>query len=639
MHMERSDSDVGDLARTINEMSVSIDHHRSVIEALSGVDRLLLRSSALEPILDIVLPSIATVLKCASVSVFLNDFDSNKHARAYDYYADAPTKRPARRIEVDVKSVANACQQTLCWWATPEDIGTAPFLAPLRDSGAVSFRLCSLHHDQRVKGLLGVGYKESKKGLVPHDFGVTEFADRLSVVLANNERAEQLHREANFDALTDLPNRRLFYDRMERELTRILETRETGALLYIDIDHFKRINDTAGHSAGDAVLRLAARRIGHCLKDTDTLARLGGDEFAVFLARLPDGNAAHHIAERILQCLQRPVTVSGRDYQISASIGVTRVPADGDSIETLLKRSDIAMYRAKESGRGRAEFYAAEMQDRMNKHTGLEAAVRRAVQQEEFNLAFQPIVQCSSRRVVGLEALLRWPHAPQGAWSSPAVFVAIAEESSLIVDLGAWVLSTACRQFAAWRAQGCHVDFLSVNISARQLREPSLLEAIHATLNRFGISPSELQVEITESVLADGPATDRTLRDLASCGVRLALDDFGTGYSSLSYLRSYPIHTVKVDRSFIADLPSERAACRLVDSIIGMCRGLEKQVIAEGVETHEQLDFLDSVGCGAVQGYLLAVPLAAADVGGYLAGTVKNGGVPNPKEGRSGVFR
>jgi diguanylate cyclase (GGDEF)-like protein len=620
-HHTRDDVDI--LERRVTKLSVSLDHQRSVIEALSEVDRLLLQSSELEPILGIVLPSIATILRCSSVSVFLFDFDSLKHARAHDFYTNGSETRPVRRIEVDVRRVTDLWQQTSCRWVTPDDRGMAPFLTPLVELGAMSFQLCSLHHDQRVTGLLCVGYAQPPEDPAAPGTGVTEFADRLSVVLANHERLEQLHREANFDALTHLPNRRLFHDRIERELTRILKTLEQGALLYIDLDHFKRINDTEGHNAGDTVLRLVTRRINHCLRDTDTLARLGGDEFAVFLPRLPDMDTARHIAECILECLRRPVTIGGREYQIGASIGVTQVPADGDSIETLLKRSDIAMYRAKESGRGRASFYAAEMQDRMTKRTVLEAAVHRAVQHQEFDVAFQPIMQCGSRRVLGLEALLRWPKGPRGPSSSPAAFVPIAEESSLIVDLGAWVLRTACHQYSSWRRNGFRLDYLSVNVSARQLRESALLDTILATIDRFGMKPDELQVEITESVLADGAATERTLRDLASRGVRLALDDFGTGYSSLNYLRSYPIHTVKVDRSFIADLPGARAACRLVESIIGMCNALDKHVVAEGVETQEQLDFVQSVGCGAVQGYLIGRPMMAADVDAYLNDNVQ----------------
>ena len=601
-----------------NATTVSIDQHRSAIEALSEIDRLLLRSSELEAILDSVMPSISAVLHCASVSVFLIDYDSRTHARAYDYFANDPATRPVRRIGADLATVTDACGQTLCWWATAADAATATFLEPLCASGARSFHLCSLHHDNQVAGLLCVGYEQPRSRLTVEGLGISEFADRLSVVLANHDRSEQLYREANFDSLTDLPNRRLFSDRLSREISRCIETGEDGALLYLDLDHFKHINDTEGHSAGDTVLRLVARRIAHCLKDTDTLGRLGGDEFAIFLPRIADLDAPLRTAELILERVRRPVTINGREHLIGASVGVTRVPADGRSVETLLKSSDIAMYRAKESGRGCAVVYAEDMQERMTLRMRIEIALRHAVQHQEFSLVYQPIVHCASGRIRGIEALLRWPDGPEGVRNKPATFVQIAEESNLIIGLGTWVFNQACREFADMRGRGFPLDYLSVNMSVRQLREATLCDELLATLARCGLEPGQLQVEITEGVLADGAATERTLRRLSAAGMRLALDDFGTGYSSLSYLRNFPICTVKVDRTFIGDVPGDRRACRLIESIVDMCKALDKQIVAEGAETPAQLEFLASIGCDAVQGFHTGRPMTAAALRGYV---------------------
>jgi diguanylate cyclase (GGDEF)-like protein len=607
------------MERTVTELVLDLDHHRSFIDALSEVDQLLLRSTELEPILEIVLPSIATVLGANSVSVFLLDGNSRKRARAYDHCVGDPVVRPVRRVAINAVAVAELLQSQTCWWATLQDPATATILEPLAILGSSIFQLYVLHNDQQVAGLLCIGHSDLVEREVTRESGAQEFAFRLSVVLANCHRTQQLNQEANYDALTGLPNRRYFRNQVTETLVRLRKDSAQGALLYIDLDHFKRINDTEGHTVGDAVLRLAARRISHCLKDSDTLGRLGGDEFAVFVPNLADESAARRIAERIIQCLQRPVTTGGREYFITASVGVTQFPADGDCIEALLKHSDIAMYRAKDSGRGRATFYMPEMQERMTARTKLESALQRAVKNEEFEVVYQPIARCGPLHTVGLEALLRWPEGPSdGDAKTPAVFIPIAEESALIVEIGDWVLHTACRQYSNWRRAGYALDYVSVNVSARQLRELSLLDRITRIIDEFGMRPHELQIEITENVLAHGGVTEQTLRDLAARGVRLALDDFGTGYSSLNYIRRFPIHSVKVDRSFVADLPKVTDACLLMESIIKMCSALGKHVVAEGVETTEQLQLIEALGCNEVQGYLIGRPMVAGDVPGIL---------------------
>ncbi len=418
--------------------------------------------------------------------------------------------------------------------------------------------------------------------------------------------------------MTGLPNRKLFADRVNVALKSTLEAKSLGALLYIDLDYFKRVNDTAGHAAGDELLRAIAKRLTGCTKEGDSVARLAGDEFAVLLPNLRDASVAGQIAERMLASLQAPVVINGREHHIGASIGITIFPADGRTIEDLLKSSDIAMYRAKESGRGRVVFFEVEMQQRMLARLTLESGLHRALQREEFKLLYQPIVGRGPPQAIGVEALLRWPHGPDGGGRSPALFVPVAEETGMIVTLGEWVLMTACRQFMAWRQAGAAVDYLSVNLSARQLRESNLMERLTAILADCGMNPSDLQFEITESVLAEGPVMERTLRSIASSGVQLALDDFGTGYSSLSYLRSFPIHTVKIDRSFVVGLPADVASCRLVESIIVMCAALGKHVVAEGVESEGQLDFLDAAGCAGVQGYMLGRPMEASDIPGFV---------------------
>jgi diguanylate cyclase (GGDEF)-like protein len=454
-------------------------------------------------------------------------------------------------------------------------------------------------------------------GLQDSGIGAAEFADRLSVILANLEQSESLHRQANFDSLTGLQNRQLFSNRVRAAVAAAEERRGLGSLLYLDLDHFKRVNDIAGHTAGDGLLRIVGERLTECVDEGHSIARLGGDEFAVLLPSILEPDSARQLAERIIVNLRRAIMVDGREHHVSASIGMTVFPADGTKLDELLKAGDIAMYQAKDAGRGRAVFFQARMQQKLLDRLALESDMHRALERHDFTLHYQPIVSEAAGDTFGVEALVRWPGGDQAAWVPPSVFVPIAEENGVIVKLGEWVLRRACEQFARWRSDGLRLDYVSVNVSVRQLREPDYLVTLMAALNDCGMQGKELQVEITESVLAHGTELERTLVDIAAHGVRLALDDFGTGYSSLSYLRAYPIHTVKIDRSFILGLPQDPGACRLAESIIVMCAALGKNVVAEGVETEAQLQFLRRAGCTTVQGYLLGRPMEADDIPGF----------------------
>jgi diguanylate cyclase (GGDEF)-like protein len=608
----------GDLARSFNAMSEDLQLQFSALETLSEIDRLLLRAPDLEQILDTLLPRVAAVLRCRSVSVLLIDPDAQVHARAYDFFAGRPGRRPVRRTAFDVAAIKAACEHSSCLEITAASADTDSFVQPLQESGATKFRLHPLRHDERFVGFLCIGSASDADRSLDPGIGASDFADRLSLILANLQRSEQLYQQAHFDPLTRLPNRQLFADRVNMALSRARETRGMGALLYIDLDQFKRVNDTAGHNAGDDLLRAVGQRLAGCINKGDSIARLGGDEFAILLPEITDADVARQVAERALAALSEPVIVARHAHHVAASIGVTVFPADGQTLEELLTTSDIAMYRAKESGRGQVVFFETEMQQRMHARIALETGLRRAMQREEFKLLYQPIVSAEARGSIGVEALIRWPNGPEGPGRSPVTFVPVAEESGLIIGLGEWVLRTACRQFIDWRREGVVVEYVSVNVSGRQLRHADLLEKILGTIASFGMEATQLQIEITESVLADGAATERTLREIAARGVRLALDDFGTGYSSLSYLRMYPIDTVKIDRSFVAELPGDVAACRLAESIIAMCGALGKQVIAEGVESEEQFKFLNAAGCNGMQGYFLGRPMEASDIPGFV---------------------
>jgi diguanylate cyclase (GGDEF)-like protein len=388
----------------------------------------------------------------------------------------------------------------------------------------------------------------------------------------------------------------------------------TGAILYIDLDHFKRVNDTAGHASGDALLQVVAQRLSACIGDGPSVARLGGDEFAVLMPVVPTPEAARELAERIIKALEPVILIDGREHQVAASVGIALFPGDGIELEDLLKAADIAMYQAKDAGRAKAVFFKPEMQARLLERVKLESDVRRACQAGAFTLHYQPIVSGVEGKGVGVEALIRLPPTAEMARISPAELISVAEETGLIIELGDWVLRSACQQFAQWRREGLELEYVSVNVSVRQLEESEFLTRLLRALAVAGMRGDELQLEITESVLARDAALRPLLEEIVARGVRLALDDFGTGYSSLGYLRTYPIHTLKIDRSFVLNLPQDMAGCRLVESIIVMCDALEKRVVAEGVETEEQRDFLLAMGCAGLQGYLLGRPMDAAEI-------------------------
>ncbi|HEY1724789.1 MAG TPA: EAL domain-containing protein [Steroidobacteraceae bacterium] len=607
----------GDLARCLASMADKLGVQFAALEALAEVDRLLLCTPELELILDTLLPRIARLIGCSSVSVLLFDPDSSEHARAYDYSVTQHEQLPVRRITTDIAALRALCDQPSPPLIDAASAGSLVFASPT-EASRTAIRLQALKHDGDSMGVLCVGYSGDAAGGEDTGISAADFADRISLILTNLKQAERLRRQANYDALTGLQNRQLFSDHVRAAVVNAEAARGMGSLLYIDLDHFKRVNDTAGHVAGDGLLRVVAERLTGCVGDGHSIARLGGDEFAVLLSSIADPDNARRLSERIIATLQEPIAVDGRQHLVSASIGMTVFPADGTKLEDLLKAGDIAMYHAKEAGRGRAVFFQSEMQQTLIERMKLESGMQRAFMRNDFALHYQPIVNEGGGGTLAVEALVRWPGSDQSPYVSPAVFVPVAEENGLIVKLGEWILRTACAQFIRWRNDGLKLEYVSVNVSVRQLREPAYVLTLLSAVAESGMRTDELQLEITESVLANGPEVERTLRDIAAHGVRLALDDFGTGYSSLNYLRKYPIRAVKIDRSFILGLPHDVAACRLAESIIVMCNVLEKNVIAEGVESDEQRQFLRRAGCTTLQGYLLGRPMEAADIPGFI---------------------
>ena len=458
---------------------------------------------------------------------------------------------------------------------------------------------------------------------------------QLALALGRKWEAQvQVRQLAYYDNLTGLPNRVLFLDRFSQALELARRHGHKTAVLFIDLDNFKRINDTLGHGIGDDLLRTMAERLSRCLRAGDaatrrmpvaTAARLGGDEFTVLLTELDQEEDASVVAQRILDRLAQPVHLAAHQMIVTASIGIALFPQDGDSVETLLKNADLAMYFAKRTGPNGFQYFLESTNARALKRLTMENHLRRALDRGEFSLCYQPQIDLRTGQVSGLEALLRWHNDELGSLS-PAEFIPVAEESGLIVAIGSWVLRTACRQAKAWRDQGVPLPRIAVNVSVKQFAQRNFLEIVKTVLAETRLEPRVLEIEITESILMKDPAGAAvTLRALKELNVQIAIDDFGTGYSSLSRLRELPIDCLKIDRAFMRNVGADFGDQAIASAVIAMADSMELCVIGEGVETSSQLDFLRRKQCQEAQGFFLSRPLPPAQAEAFL---LKNASLP-----------
>jgi diguanylate cyclase (GGDEF)-like protein len=420
----------------------------------------------------------------------------------------------------------------------------------------------------------------------------------------------QLEHQANYDALTGLPNRNLLHDRLRQAVYAQRKPRAM-AIVFIDLDHFKFVNDSLGHGVGDKLLRGMADRLRGVLREGDTVARLGGDEFVVILNDQSSEEVIFRAMQRITQEVNQPMMIDGKELYVTCSAGISLYPQDGIDVDTLLKNADAAMYRAKDHGRNNFQFFTSEMNERINERLSLENALRRALERKEFLLHFQQKIDLATGALSGAEALVRWNHPELGVLR-PERFIPLAEETGLIVRLGEWVMAEACRQVRAWLDQGLNPGLISVNLSARQFRQEGLVRTVSRILEESGIDSRHLELEITESmVMHNAAAAIATLHGLKSLGVVLSVDDFGTGYSSLAYLKDLPIDTLKIDRSFVRDIGYGEGQDEgvIAQAVISLGHALHLKVIAEGVETDRQLSFLRRHGCDEVQGFFYGEPV------------------------------
>jgi diguanylate cyclase (GGDEF)-like protein/PAS domain S-box-containing protein len=443
-------------------------------------------------------------------------------------------------------------------------------------------------------------------------------ARRMTAVLQDiTERKEQEERTrflADHDELTELPNRSLFRQNLNKALQRAERSGRMLSILFFDLDRFKNINDSLGHDAGDEVLRAVAERLTACVRKIDMVARFGGDEFAVLTEGLTAEDQASTVARKILEALSKPMILAGRQYRPAASIGISTYPTDGRDAQALLKNADIAMYRAKEEGRGTFQFYSEQLNTHSVQRLEFESNLSNALNNREFVLYYQPKVDLATGRVTGLEALIRWI-SPQLGFIPPGEFISIAEETGLIVPMGRWVAQTACVQNRAWQKGGLPQLRIAINISARQMSDKGLVEFLSETVRKTGLTIESLELEITESaVMSNQEHAEKVLNELKDLGFHLTMDDFGTGYSSLAYLKRFPFDSVKIDQSFVRGIPESKDDEAIVEAIIAMAHSLQLKVVAEGVETREQYDFLRRLGCDQIQGYYFSKPIPASEI-------------------------
>jgi diguanylate cyclase (GGDEF)-like protein len=593
-----SKDEYGNLAQAFNRMTGNLARQFELFRTLAQIDRMILEDPSTPTLVGKILPALPSLLRAPLVAVAVAADD----ARSITIWWSSSSATTVRHLEAEALKVDALVGRV--------DVRT-PGLAGLVTHANVQ-RLYGLpiEVEGTLRGALMLSDPESRGNSTRH---ARAFARRFAVALGSEQRRAALLKQAYYDSLTGLPNRQLFKDRLERELAHAKRMHTQVALIYIDLDRFKNVNDSMGHSAGDALLVGVSQRLVSQLRESDTLARLGGDEFVV-IAPAPEEQPAHVLAERIQAALREPFVVHNGTCFAQASIGLAVYPQDGADVESLLRSADIAMYRSKAAGPSGITYFEEAMNRDAQRRLLIEQRLRTALRAGELSVAYQAKISLNDGSLAGVEALARWNDAQLGA-VSPVEFIAVAEECGLIDELGIWVLHEACSTFRNMREQGIDLGQLSVNVSMRQLRDERFVKEVRKALTRHAMSAEALEIEVTESTLAGNQhEVSGLLEALRRTGVRIAIDDFGTGYSSMSVLGELPTDALKIDRSFVMESAIQRSSRSVVEAIISIAHVLGKVTVAEGVETSEQVRTLRQLGCDFAQGYFFAVPVPAEEL-------------------------
>ena len=565
------------------------------------------------------------IIDCDVLAVTLLPTEAQPQARTLLVSPARSNERGTELATIDTESIQFlAMESDGCW---VNDAVTHTFLVPLTTRGAKRMLLLPVFLDGKLAAVLSVGLGTRDTLSEEEQNYARDFADRLGVALTAATRDENLYIEGHYDPLTALPNRRFLKERVSEEIARAQREGRQIALLYIDLDEFKTVNDLVGHSGGDEVLEQAARRLKRGLREEDVLARFGGDEFVALLPGIAAGVDAGQVAEKLIATLAKPYMIGGNEYHLGASVGISVYPGDGQTVDHLLRNADFAMSRAKSNGRRQYVFFEERMTAQVMSRNTIERDLRHAIAHDELVVHYQPQVDLRSGKMTAIEALVRWQH-PKRGFVRPDEFIGIAEKSDLIEQLGKFVRKTACAQYRVWEVAGIAPSRISVNVSSREIKKKDFVEQIETVLRETGMRPFCLELEITETLLVDHSATVlETLQCLNEKGVRIAIDDFGTGYSSMAYLKRLPFDILKVDRAFVKDIGTADGSEAIINAIIGMAHSLGKEVVAEGVETEAQRLFLALKGCEVGQGFLWSKAVPADEFDG-----LNRAWVPKPQQ-------
>ena len=614
--VERSHG-LGELADSFNTMAARLGGEFTALTTLADIDQAILSRLDLDRVIETVVMRMREVVPADYVSVAI--VDRNAPAMVRIYTCD----QSHGMLELERCVFSRGDTEVLL--AYPDglwldcDQAVTPYLGPVVKLGAASLLVLPIVCQHDVVGTIVLGFANAVMLSDDERGRARNLGDRVGVAFATAAKDEQLYFQANYDPLTALPNRLFFMDQLGRRLAQAQREPRQFALLVVDLDHFKLINDTLGHEAGDDVLRQAAERLRQCVRETDTLARLGGDEFAIVLPHVKTARDPESVAQHMIEIMAAPFTSAGTEQFLNASIGIALHPADGATPEELLRNADTAMYRAKEGGRGRYVYFEERMNVAALERVSLERELRGAIERSEFSLWYQPQLDVRSGRISAAEAFLRWD-CPGRETRTPADFLQLAEETGLIEPIGEWVLREACRQFRSWQDEGLMLPRVAINVSLRQFRDAAFVERLRAILHTTGMAAGALELEITEALLHESNSgCAAMIAPLDAIGVQFALDDFGTGYSSLASIKRFPVSTVKIHQSFVADLGKGDDSASVAAAIIAGAHAFGKRVVAEGVETHQHAVALARLRCDHLQGHFCSRPLRAAAFTRFLA--------------------
>lgn len=610
----RSDDEFEDLATSVNNMAARIDRQFHILSTMADIDQCILSTLKIEDIIKIVLTRMHEIISYDYISMTVINRNNNNSCCIYTRNELFGEKITVNMLEITLLEYQTLLENQNYILITNQE-NLPNYLSSLQKLGTLSFLILPIVLKDEVSAMICLGYRIALTLAEEDILLARDFTNRVAVALSNASWEEQLYYMAHYDALTGLPNRLLLNDRLQQALARAERQKAFVAVLFIDLDRFKYVNDSLGHMAGDALLCKVAHRLSKNLRSEDTISRLGGDEFVIVISHFDNTqeslSVTTTIAKKIMADLSTPFNINDREVYSTASVGIACYPTDGQTTSELLKNADSAMYHAKSIGKNNYQFYSKILNAAALERLDMENSLRHALERHEFELYYQPKIQTRSRQICGAEALLRWNH-PQKGRISPERFIPLCEEIGLIISIGEWIIHTVCMQAKSWQDQGFPSLRIAINLSPLQFRQPDLIKQVKNTLDAIELSSSKLEFEITESTaMEEIDKTIATLGTFKNMGFHLSIDDFGTGYSSLSYLKRFPIHTLKIDQSFIRNLNTSFEDAAIVKSIITLAHSLKLSVVAEGVETKEQFDYLYNLDCDEIQGYLFSPPVSA----------------------------